>query len=142
LVNWTVSAWQTDPALAGVHDAVALATLPEPERRQWQRLWEDLATLVAADPMEQGRQHAARGDWTKAAGCYQRVLEHAAPDGGQLWFEYGAVLLLSGDRKGYEKACAHMIERCGKSPGLRAYHVARACTLARAPSRMCRSRAA
>ena len=39
-------------------------------------------------------------------------------------------LLLSGDRPGYAKACAHMIERCGKAGGPRAYHVARACTLA------------
>src|SRR5262249_20814781 len=31
---------------------------------------------------------------------------------------------------GYVKACAHMIERCGKDGGPRAYHVARACTLA------------
>src|SRR5262249_13580554 len=46
------------------------------------------------------------------------------------WFEYAAVLLLSGDRKGYEKACAYMVERYGNSPGMRAYHVARACTLA------------
>jgi tetratricopeptide (TPR) repeat protein len=130
LASWSLSAWQTDPALAGVRDTAALAKLPDPERRQWQHLWEDLAALVAADPAEQGRQHAARADWTKAAGCFQRVLEHDAPDGVHLWFEYAAVLLLSGDRKGYEMACAHMVERCGMSPGLRAYHVARACTLA------------
>jgi serine/threonine-protein kinase len=78
----------------------------------------------------QGLAHAARQQWDKAAGCYRHVLERDAPDDGHFWFEYAAVLLLSGDRKGYEKACAHMVERYGKAPGLRAYHVARACTLA------------
>jgi tetratricopeptide (TPR) repeat protein len=47
-----------------------------------------------------------------------------------LWFEYAAVLLLSRDRQGYEKACAHLVQRSGKAPQLRPYHVARACTLA------------
>src|SRR5262249_45362620 len=46
------------------------------------------------------------------------------------WFEYAALSLLSGDRPGYEKACAHMIEKCGKAVDLRSYHAARACTLA------------
>jgi serine/threonine-protein kinase len=74
--------------------------------------------------------HAERQDWDKAAGCYQRALERDATDDGHFWFEYAAVLLLSGDRKGYEKACAHMVARYGKTSKLRAYHVARACTLA------------
>jgi tetratricopeptide (TPR) repeat protein len=51
-------------------------------------------------------------------------------DDGHFWFEYAALLLLSGDRPGYVRACAHMIEACGKAEGPRAYHVARACTLA------------
>jgi hypothetical protein len=51
-------------------------------------------------------------------------------DDGHFWFEYAAVLLLSGDRQGYTNACARMVESCGKAPFLRAYHVARACTLA------------
>jgi serine/threonine-protein kinase len=129
-VSWSLSAWQTDPALAGVRDQAALAKLPKPERKEWQRLWADVAGLLAADPLEQARAHAARREWDRAAGRYKRVLERDATDGGHFWFEYAAVLLLSGNRKGYESACAHMVERCGKSPGLRAYHVARACTLA------------
>ena len=40
------------------------------------------------------------------------------------------MLLLSGDRPGYARACARMVERWGRAPDLRAYHVARACTLA------------
>src|SRR5439155_2080288 len=45
-------------------------------------------------------------------------------------FEYAALMLLSGDRPGYVKACAHLVDGCGKPGGPRAYHVARACTLA------------
>jgi serine/threonine-protein kinase len=78
----------------------------------------------------QGLAHIARHEWDKAASCYKRALERDAKDGGHFWFERGAVLLLSGDRKGYEVACARMVARYGEPPGLRAYHVARACTLA------------
>ena len=35
-----------------------------------------------------------------------------------------------GGRPGYVKACAHLVDRCGKDKGPRSYHVARACTLA------------
>jgi tetratricopeptide (TPR) repeat protein len=49
---------------------------------------------------------------------------------GHFWFEYAALSLLADDRPGYVRTCAHMIERCGKAGGPRAYHVARACTLA------------
>ena len=51
-------------------------------------------------------------------------------DDGHFWFEYAALLLLSGDRPGYEKACAHLVNRCGQDKGPRPYHVARAWTLA------------
>jgi eukaryotic-like serine/threonine-protein kinase len=131
VVGWdsSLSAWQTDAALAGVRDRAALAKLPEAEREQWQRLWADVAALFAADPMEQGPAHAKRREWDKAAGCYSRALLGATDD-GHFWFEYAALLLLSGDRHGYARACARMVERCGKASNLRAYHVARACTLA------------
>jgi serine/threonine-protein kinase len=129
-VDWSLSAWQTDPALAGVRDRAALAKLPDAEREQWQRLWAQIATLLAADPLEQGRELAARRDWDKAADCYRRALELGSTEDGHVWFEYAAVLLLSGNRPGYAKACAHMVERCGKASNLRTYHVARACTLA------------
>jgi serine/threonine-protein kinase len=128
--GWSLSGWQTEPALAGVRDGPALAKLPAAEREQWQRLWAEVAALLPADPLDLGLAYAARREWDKAAGCYTRVLERDAPDGGHFWFEYAALLLLSGDKKGYEKACAHMVERSGKSPVLRAYHMARACTLA------------
>jgi tetratricopeptide (TPR) repeat protein len=49
---------------------------------------------------------------------------------GHIWFENTALLLLSGDHSGYARACAHMLEECGKAGSPRSYHVARACTLA------------
>jgi tetratricopeptide (TPR) repeat protein len=127
---WSYATWQTDPALASVRDPGALAQLPAAERQQWQRLWANVAALLAADPLEQGRAHAARRDWAQAAACYARALKPRPPDDGHFWFEYAAVRLLAGDRPGYARACARMVERCGKAPNLRAYHVARACTLA------------
>jgi tetratricopeptide (TPR) repeat protein len=104
--------------------------LPESEREPWRRLWTDVAALLAADPLEQGRTHAGRRDWAEAAGCYAQIIKSRPTDDGHFWFEYAALLLLSGDRPGYARACAHMIERCGKKGGPRSYHVARAYTLA------------
>jgi tetratricopeptide (TPR) repeat protein len=127
--GWSLSRWQTDPALASVRDGAALTKLPAAEREQWQRFWADVAALLAADPLDPVA-HAARREWDKAADCYKRALERGATDDGHFWFEYAALLLLSGDRAGYAGACAHMIEKCGKNGGPRAYHVARACTLA------------
>jgi tetratricopeptide (TPR) repeat protein len=126
----SLAAWQTDRDLASVRDPAALAKLPDSEREQWRRLWTDVAALLAADPLEQGKTHAARRDWAKSAASYARVIKGGPTDDGHFWFEYAALLSLSGDRPGYVRACAHMIERCGKDRGPRAYHVARACTLA------------
>src|SRR5262249_15433879 len=95
-----------------------------------QHLWADVAALIATDPLEDGLAHAKRREWDKAADCYARALDHDATDDGHVWFEYAAVLLLSGDRPGYANACAHMVQQHGKRPNLRAYHMARACTLA------------
>jgi serine/threonine-protein kinase len=129
-VDWSLSAWQTDPALAGVRDRTTLAKLPDAEREEWQRLWAQIAAQLAANPVEQVRELAARRDWDKAADCYRLALELGSTEDGHVCFEYAAVLLLSGNRSGYAKACAHMVERCGKASNLRTYHVARACTLA------------
>ena len=122
--------WQTDPDLASVRDPAAQAKLPDSEREPWRRLWTDVPALLAADPLEQGKTHAARRNWVQAADCYARVTKGGPTDDGHVWFEYAALLLLSGDRPGYAKACAKMIERCGKDGGPRSHHVARACTLA------------
>jgi eukaryotic-like serine/threonine-protein kinase len=130
LVDLSLNTWQTDPALASVRDPAELAKLPDAEREKWQQFWADVAQLIAADPLEQGRAHAAHGEWVKAADGYARALTRGPTDDSHFCFEHAALLLLSGDRAGYAKACAHMVERCGKDGGPRAYHVARACTLA------------
>jgi tetratricopeptide (TPR) repeat protein len=39
--------WQQDTDFAGVRGEVAIARLPEPERRQWQKLWAEIADLLA-----------------------------------------------------------------------------------------------
>jgi tetratricopeptide (TPR) repeat protein len=109
---------------------VPLAKLPATERDEWRRLWADVDASLAADPLEQGRVFAARRDWARAADCYTKAIKGGATNDGHVWFEYAAVLLLSGDSPGYVRACASMIERCGKAGGPRSYHVARACTLA------------
>jgi tetratricopeptide (TPR) repeat protein len=82
-----------------------------------------LATALGITP-------GARRDWARAAEVYAQALKRGPIDHAHFWFEYAALLLLSGDRPGYAKACAHMVERSGKAPGLRPYLVARACTLA------------
>jgi tetratricopeptide (TPR) repeat protein len=127
---WSLAIWQTDPDLASVRDPAALAKLPDSEREQWRRLWTDVARTLAADPLEQGKTHATRRDWARAADCYARAIKGGPTDDGHFGFEYAALLLLSGDRPSYVRACANMIERCGKNGGPRSYHVARACTLA------------
>jgi serine/threonine-protein kinase len=129
-IDWAVAFWQPDPDLGSVRDPAALAKLPAEERASWQRLWADVAALRAADPVAQGRMHAARREWAAATTDYVRALKRGPTDDGEMWFEYAALLLLSGDRPGYVRACAHMIEACGKPGGPRPYHVARACTLA------------
>jgi tetratricopeptide (TPR) repeat protein len=77
-----------------------------------------------------GIPFGTRRDWAQAAEVYAQALKRGPIDHGHFWFEYAALLLLSGDRPGYAKACAHMVERSGKTGALRAYLVARACTLA------------
>jgi eukaryotic-like serine/threonine-protein kinase len=128
-VNRTWTVWQAEPALASVRDPAALAKLPVPERQQWEHFWADVATLLA-DPLEQGRSFAASRQWNPAAAGYAQSLKRHPTDHGHFWFEYAALSLLSGDRPGYLRACARMIELCGRAGGPRAYLVARACTLA------------
>ena len=124
------TSWRTDTDLTTVRDPVRLAKLPATERDEWRRFWADVDASLAADPLEQGRTSAARRDWARAADCYTKAIKGGATNDGHVWFEYAAVLLLSGDRPGYVRACTSMIERCGKAGGPRSYHVARTCTLA------------
>jgi tetratricopeptide (TPR) repeat protein len=128
-----------------------LALIREPEKlREWppeqqtrcRKLWRDVETLIAiaqptpdsaaqidADSLKHGRNLIAKGDWAGAVDRYAQALAQNSSDDGEFWFEYAALLLLSGDRAGYVEACARMLER-GGVPEMRAYHVARAGTLA------------
>jgi formylglycine-generating enzyme required for sulfatase activity len=79
--------------------------------------------------LEQARAHAGRRQWRKAARAYAQVIDRPVPEWGEAAFEYCAVLLLAGDRPTYKKVCGQLVERCDH-PGVRPYHVARACSLA------------
>jgi Flp pilus assembly protein TadD len=46
-VQKTLRHWQKDPDLASVRDQAALAKLPEAERQAWQKLWADVAAVLA-----------------------------------------------------------------------------------------------
>jgi hypothetical protein len=46
LVQQKMQNWQSDPDLAGVRDRAGLARLPNEERKQWERLWSDVAVLL------------------------------------------------------------------------------------------------
>jgi hypothetical protein len=39
--------WQTDDAFAALRDAGAEAKLPDDEREEWRRLWEQVSELLA-----------------------------------------------------------------------------------------------
>ena len=112
-----------------MRDPAILAKLPAAEREQWQKLWSDVSALIAAGPLAQGRVQSARGHSDRAAAEFTRALASRESDDNHFWFEYAALMLLSGDRPGYVKACADLVDRCGKPGGPQAYHVARACTL-------------
>jgi tetratricopeptide (TPR) repeat protein len=126
----SIAALQADPVWTSVREPAALAKLPDVERAQWQRFWSDLAVVVASDPFEQRLASVAHRNWTQAAEGYAQAYKRAPTNDGQFWYEYAAVSELSGDRNGYKNACDHMIDAFGKNGGPRAYHVARACTLA------------
>ena len=130
VLTLSLSTWLSDPALASVRDPAALAKLPDVEREPWQRLWTDVAASIAADPLEQGQERAARRQWDRAVDSYARSFTRGPTESGHFWFEYAALSLLSGDRPAYVRTCARMIEHYGKAGDPRSYHVARTCTLA------------
>jgi serine/threonine-protein kinase len=128
-----VRSWQHAEDLAWVRDGPGLARLPGDERQAWQALWADVAALAARDPValfDRARAEVGRREWKTAVACYAEGLGLEPADDGDLWFEYAAVQLLSGDREGYRRACAHMLARCQPNGPMRPYVVARACTLA------------
>jgi tetratricopeptide (TPR) repeat protein len=85
-----------------------------------------------AEILEQARAHASRREWKEAARSYAEVIDRPSPDWGEAAFEYAAVLLLASDRAAYKEVCRKLVERSGQ-PGVRSYHVARACSLSADP---------
>jgi hypothetical protein len=133
VVAKTLRSWQGNEDLAVVRDEPALAKLPADERRAWQTLWENVATLAARDPaakFDQARTHVARTEWEKAARCYAEGMAIEPTDDSDLWFEYAAAQLLAGDRSGYRRTCAQMLARMQPAGSIRSYLVARAYSLA------------
>jgi tetratricopeptide (TPR) repeat protein len=124
---------QLDPKGASAHYLLGASCY---QRGELVEAMDECLKAVELDPKQLpalqllGQMHAARGNWAQSATCCTRILKERPTDDGLFWFEYAALLLLSGDRPGYARACAHMVERCGKPGGPRVYHAARACTLA------------
>src|SRR5262249_19115615 len=82
------------------------------------------------------RLHVLQRDWKRAAADYTG-LKGALAKGGNVAFlrqhfddltAYACVLLLRGDRPGYEQFCKKCVERFGRTPGGE-YLLARACAL-------------
>jgi tetratricopeptide (TPR) repeat protein len=145
LLRW-VYPWRSEPSLASIRDPEAILAWPPAQQAQCRALWRDVNVLImraeaaapsadvaaqsTSDLLVQVRERIAQRDWAGAVNWYARTLAYGPTDDGHFWFEYTAVLLLSGDRPGYRTMCTQLIERCGKPGGPRAYHVARAGTLA------------
>ena len=122
--------WQRDPGLFSVRDPVELAKLPDVERQQWRQFWANIGLANIDDPIVRARSLAARGDWNAATDAYALLFKDRVVDNGSILFENAAILLLKGDRPSYAKTCDRMVEIFGKTSSMRAYHLARACTLA------------
>jgi hypothetical protein len=45
-VQRTLRHWEQDADLAGVREAAALEKLPDDQRKQWKKLWADVAALL------------------------------------------------------------------------------------------------
>jgi serine/threonine-protein kinase len=138
-------AWQQNDDVVAVFADTALAALPDAERAEWRRMSAEINALAALDPLatrESGRAAADRRQWGEAAAQYARLFNAVPNHLGEIWFERAAVQLLAGDRDGYRQTCERLLPLAGKD-GVRAYHVARACTLtadavadAKAPARV------
>jgi tetratricopeptide (TPR) repeat protein/serine/threonine protein kinase len=101
------------------HEVFTRLTAQQPDDR--------LARIMRA------RLHVLERDWKRAAADYARLYESLAsvdpakllPEGGDDLFGYGCLLLLLGDRPGYEQFCKKWADRVGDSPAW-GFNVARA----------------
>jgi tetratricopeptide (TPR) repeat protein len=79
----------------------------------------DLAVEDSEQLRPMGQETGGRGDWARAAALYDRALERD-PANHWNWYVRGPIYLLMGDRAGYRRHCAAMIERFRDSedPGI------------------------
>src|SRR5262249_49322466 len=100
---------------------------------QWVEAIDHLDPWIAAQPdlwhawYKRGQVHALLGQWDKARTDQVQVFK-LNPDDLEITFEYAGVLLLAGDSAGYQRFCAHLLERgdklkCLNHPGRRSYLV-------------------
>jgi serine/threonine-protein kinase len=132
-VVWNLRRLLHDADLAGVRDKEGLARLGANERGQWDVLWTSLNGLAfgeAVPILEPARAYASRREWGLAADSYGRILRLYPITNGETWFEHAALQLLAGDLDEYRRSCSSMMAHRPNTPGVRSYHVARACTLA------------
>jgi tetratricopeptide (TPR) repeat protein len=92
------------------------------------------AELRPTDPLPcaaHGYACAQVGQWEKAAAAFERVTTLTPDDVRDCWYPLALVYLQLGDRAGYRKACARMLDCCDRSADLTdAFWAARACVLA------------
>jgi tetratricopeptide (TPR) repeat protein len=107
---------------------VYAAALQRPGDLSWPGPWyeairseELFARLTALQPTDRfpwimrARLHVLERDWTLAAADYARVKESLAS--GDEALEYASLLLLLGDRPGYEQFCKPWADRVGRAKG-------------------------
>jgi tetratricopeptide (TPR) repeat protein len=124
--------WLESSDLACVRDLSALEQLPESERKEWRAFWADLTALIPVNRfsfVDQARAQASLKQWAKATENYARFVNDAPLSDGDVWYEYAAVQLLSGDRQGYYQTCQRVLAGAGKAAEMRPYLAARLCTL-------------
>jgi len=93
------------------------------------------AAMAARNAFERAaRAKAMQSDWKGSAHEYAQMFQAVPLENGEPGFESAAVLLLSGDRAGYQARCAELLEKAG-TLGVRGYHAARACTLSQDSTR-------
>ena len=100
--------------------------------KEWQAFWADLIVLVPLNRFrfvyEAGAQASCK-EWEKATENYARFVKDAPLSHSDVWYEYAAVQLLSGDRQGYRQTCQRVLAGACAVPAMRPYLAARVCTL-------------
>jgi Flp pilus assembly protein TadD len=102
--QWAAAVWHLD-------------RLIEPSTRDWLPL------------AQRGLAQAEQGRWKAADADLGRAVARGAPDPA-VWCVHALLRLRAGDRAGYRRACAHLLQRAGDRGGPAAYLAAWVCVLA------------